>query len=209
VPPSPFVIPAQPVLRDRPPIGDGWIYEVKFAGYRAQFHKLDKAAIIYSINGSDFSNRFPGILRALQALPCKNAIIDAEIVALKEDGSADFRALHSGNYTQDNLCAWCFDLLALNDTDMRPLPLVARKLKLCTLLKRYNHGSLRYSDSFRDAERLLTECRKLGLEGIVSKKRTRPTGQASATGYDQVRPVEGGEQEQGESYSGKSARRHR
>jgi bifunctional non-homologous end joining protein LigD len=96
------------------------------------------------------------------------------VVALKEDGSADFRALHSGNYTQDNLCAWCFDLLAFNDTDMRPLPLVARKLKLGTLLKRYNHGSLRYSESFRDAEKLLTECRRLGLEGIVSKKKDAP-----------------------------------
>jgi bifunctional non-homologous end joining protein LigD len=113
-------------------------------------------------------------MHALLALPCKSAIIDAEVVALKEDGSPDFRALHSGNYTQDNLCAWCFDLLALNDTDMRPLPLVARKLKLGTLLKRYNHGSLRYSEGFSDAEKLLTECRKLGLEGIVSKKKDAP-----------------------------------
>jgi bifunctional non-homologous end joining protein LigD len=158
------------VLRDRPPIGDGWIHEVKFDGYRAQLHKAGERAIIYSKNGREFTSRFPGILQPLLALPCKNAIIDAEVVALKEDGSADFRALHSGNYTQDNLCAWCFDLLAFNDTDMRPLPLVARKLKLGTLLKRYNHGSLRYSEGFRDPERLLVECRRFGLEGIVSKK---------------------------------------
>jgi bifunctional non-homologous end joining protein LigD len=47
-------------------------------------------------------------------------------------------------------------------------------MKLGTLLKRYDHGSLRYSEGFRDAEKLLTECRKLGLEGIVSKKRDTP-----------------------------------
>jgi bifunctional non-homologous end joining protein LigD len=172
--PSPFIIPAQPSLRDRPPKGDGWLHEVKFDGYRAQLHKAGNSAIVYSKNGREFSNRFPGILHALLALPSKNAIIDAEVVALKDDGSADFRALHSGNYTQENLCAWCFDLLAFNDTDMRPLPLVARKLKLGTLLKRYNHGSLRYSEGFRDPERLLTECRRLGLEGIVSKKKDAP-----------------------------------
>jgi bifunctional non-homologous end joining protein LigD len=129
---------------------------VKFDGYRAQLHKAGDR-IIYSKNGREFSNRFPGILHALLALPCKNAIIDAEVVALKDDGSADFRALHSGNYTQDNLCAWCFDLLTFNDTDMRSLPLVARKLKLGTILKRYNHGSLRYSEGFRDPEKLLSE----------------------------------------------------
>ena len=76
--PSPFIIPAHPVLRDRPPKGDGWLHEVKFDGYRAQLHKAGKAAAIYSKNGRDFSNRFPGILHALLALPCKNAIIDAE-----------------------------------------------------------------------------------------------------------------------------------
>ena len=161
------------MLRDRPPKGDGWLHEVKFDGYRAQLHKAGKATVIYSKNGRDFSNRFPGIVHAVLALPCKNAIIDAEIVVLKEDGSADFRALHSGNYTQDHLCAWCFDVLALDDADIRPLPLVVRKLKLGTLLKRYNHGSLRYSESFRDADKLLTECRRLGLEGSVSKKKER------------------------------------
>ena len=95
---------------------------------------------------------------------------------------ADFRALHSGNYTQDNLCAWCFDLLALNGTDMRALPLVARKLKLGTLLKRYNHGSLRYSEGFRDADKLLTECRRLALRASCRKGRPRLTGRANATG---------------------------
>jgi ATP dependent DNA ligase domain len=123
VPPLPFIIPAQPALRDRPPKGGGWIHEVKHDGYRVQLHKSGRSAVIYSKNGREFSNRFPGILHALLGLPCKSAIIDAEVVALKEDGSTDFRALHSGNYTQDNLCAWCFDLFALNDTDMRPLPL--------------------------------------------------------------------------------------
>jgi bifunctional non-homologous end joining protein LigD len=33
---------------------------------------------------------------------------------------------------------------------------------------------LRYSENFRDAEKLLKECRRLGLEGIVSKKNDAP-----------------------------------
>jgi hypothetical protein len=38
------------------------------------------------------------------SLPCKSAIIDAEVVARREDGSPDFRVLHSGNYSQEDLC---------------------------------------------------------------------------------------------------------
>ena len=83
------------------------IHEVKHDGYRVQLHKSGRSAVIYSKNGREFSNRFPGILHALLGLPCKSSIIDAEVVALKEDGSTDFRALHSGNYTQ----RWPFPLL--------------------------------------------------------------------------------------------------
>jgi ATP-dependent DNA ligase len=39
-------------------------------------------------------------------------------------------------------------------------------------MKKHSGGSLQYSESFRDAD--LAECRKRGLEGIVSKKRDAP-----------------------------------
>jgi ATP-dependent DNA ligase len=41
-------------------------------------------------------------------------------------GTPDFRALYSGNYTEEILCFWGFDLMQLNGEDLRPLPLVAR-----------------------------------------------------------------------------------
>jgi bifunctional non-homologous end joining protein LigD len=68
-----------------------------------------------------------GIWEALRSLPAKSAIIDAEIVACREDGAPDFRALHSGNYSDEVLCAWCFDMMELNGVDLTPLPLMARK----------------------------------------------------------------------------------
>jgi hypothetical protein len=44
---------------------------VKFDGYRCQPHKTGEEAIIFSKNGRDFTNRFPGIHDALLTLPCK------------------------------------------------------------------------------------------------------------------------------------------
>jgi len=65
-----------------------------------------------------------GIRDALLSLPCRSAIIDGEVVvARKNDGTPDFRALHSGNYSQENLCVWCFDLMEFNAEDLWLLPL--------------------------------------------------------------------------------------
>lgn len=80
---SPFLIPAQPVLRDRPPKGDGWLHEVKFDGYRVQLHKDGNDVAIYSRNGVDFTSRFSAIAHALKHLPTRTLIIDAEAVACK------------------------------------------------------------------------------------------------------------------------------
>jgi len=111
---------------------------------------------------------------ALLSLPCGSAIIDGEVVACKKDGTPDFRALHSGNYSQEILCVWCFDLMALNGDELRPLPFVARKQKLEALLRRHDHPYVRYSEPFKNGEQLLAECRKRGLEGIVSKRKHAP-----------------------------------
>ena len=89
----PFIIPSQPTLRVRPPAGDAWLHEVKFDGYRCHLHKAGKDVAIFSKNGRDFTNRFPGIRDALLILPCKTAIIDGEVVACRKDGVPDFRAL--------------------------------------------------------------------------------------------------------------------
>ena len=43
-----------------------------------------------------------------------------------------------------------------------------------TLLKRYDHGPLGYSEAFGDPDKLLRECTGRGLEGIVSKKKDAP-----------------------------------
>jgi hypothetical protein len=79
--PCPFIVPAQPALRVHPPKADAWLHEVKFDGYRCQPHKTGDETIIFSKNGRDFTNRFPGIRDALLTLPSKSAIMDGEVVA--------------------------------------------------------------------------------------------------------------------------------
>ncbi len=169
-----FISPAQPTLRDRRPHGHGWVHEVKFDGYRVQLHKAGKDVVIFSRNGADFTLRWPAIAYALQHLPAKSAIIDTEVVACNAKGMPDFAALHGRTAKPEDFCAWAFDLLELNGVGMRERPLLERRSKLQTLITRFDNSFVRFSEGFTDVDKLLAECERLGLEGIVSKRRDQP-----------------------------------
>jgi bifunctional non-homologous end joining protein LigD len=164
--PSVFIPPCESTLRDRLPRGEGWIYEVKFDGYRIQIHKSGDAITLYTRNGADWTERFPRLAAGLTALPCGSAIIDAELVHL--DG---FEALHqqAPGGVEDDLMLWAFDLMQLNGNDLRIVSLLDRKRRLGHLVERANISRLRYSEPFTNGPALLAECDNRGLEGIVAK----------------------------------------
>jgi bifunctional non-homologous end joining protein LigD len=93
---------------------------VKFDGYRLQIHKTGKNVTLYSRNGNDFTSRFPEISRALALLPTKAVVLDAELIACRDDGSPDFSALL---HRQDTpLCVSPGVLLARMGTfDLEPI----------------------------------------------------------------------------------------
>jgi len=115
-----FIEPALPKLRASPPLGDVWIHEVKFDGYRIQLHKTLSTVSLYSKGGSDFRRKCPELAEAVAALPVRSCVIDGELTACDASGIPDFRALHF-NSRDDVRCVWAFDLLHLNGKDLRPL----------------------------------------------------------------------------------------
>jgi bifunctional non-homologous end joining protein LigD len=165
-----FLPPCEPILRPRPPRGDAWLHEVKFDGFRAQLRKAGDAVTIYSRNGHDFTPRYPAIAAALKALRARSAIIDAEVTVCGGDGVPQFYRLLTSRFDQGELCVWAFDLLELDGDDLRQEPLQTRRAALAKTLRRAS-PFLRLSESFSDPTRLLAECERRGLEGIVSKRR--------------------------------------
>jgi bifunctional non-homologous end joining protein LigD len=91
-----FIEPALPKLRVSPPVGDGWLHEVKFDGYRVQLHKFASAITLYSKSGSSYGRKFPGLAGAVAALPVRSCVIDGELTACDAAGVPDFRALRFG-----------------------------------------------------------------------------------------------------------------
>jgi bifunctional non-homologous end joining protein LigD len=145
---TPFIVPAQPTLRDRPPKGESWVHEVKFDGYRVQLHKDGKDIAIYSRNGIDFTSCFPAIAYLLAHLPTRSVIIDAEAVAVTAQGFPNFAALRRKAAKAEDICCYAFDLLRHNNVDTRALPLLARRAKLAAPTGNrngnYRHGRYTY-----------------------------------------------------------------
>jgi bifunctional non-homologous end joining protein LigD len=170
-----FLSSCDPVPRERLPKGERWLFEVKLDGYRVQLHKAGRDVAIFSRNGHDWTARFPQLAGALQSLP-RSAVIDCELVAAEGEGLAPFGRLHAlvNRRREDGLVVFAFDLLAHGGHDLRALPYGERKRRLARLVARARIGRLLHSDSFHDGPRLLKECERRGLEGVVAKRRDAP-----------------------------------
>jgi bifunctional non-homologous end joining protein LigD len=181
--PSAFIPPCEPTLRTRLPKGEGWVYEVKHDGYRMQVHKAGPTITLFTRNGADWTERFPHLAAALTSLPCKSAIIDAELVHV--DGFEALHRLH--RRLEDGLMLWAFDLMQLNGNDIRAVHLEDRKRRLGHLIEKARVATLCHSETFSDGEALLAECGKRGLEGIVAKHRAGIYRSGRSTGWIKVK----------------------
>ena len=173
-----FVEPQLCKLMDRPPSGAGWAHEVKLDGYRIQLRVADGVATAITRKGLDWSHKFPEIVAAAGKLP--NCSIDGEAAALDDNGAPDFGALQAALSDADTaqLVFFAFDLLHLENLDLRKLPLAERKQALKQLLAKYKFGTttrLRYVDHFETAgDAVLQSACRMNLEGIISKRLDAP-----------------------------------
>lgn len=107
---------------------------------------------------------------------CRGAfIIDGEMIAPDPDGTPNFHEMHSRMASNaEQLAFVAFDILYLDGQDLRALPLIERKAKLWHLVKPAK-GIIQYSDHVEGGGAAFFEAIvKMGLEGMVSKRRESP-----------------------------------
>ena len=81
------------------PVGDkGWIYELKWDGFRALAYLNNGEIEIRSRNNKSFNEKFYPIYSALKAWKI-NAVFDGEIVAVDDKGMAMFQSLQNWQNT--------------------------------------------------------------------------------------------------------------
>ena len=167
--PTAFIHPCQPTVAKEPPSGPGWAHELKHDGYRLQIHVRDGRVRVYTMNGNDWTKRYPRIVEEAARLRAP-LIIDAEVVHLSADGVPDFDTLHSRT-ADENAVALAFDLL-LSGEDIRRQPLVERKTALKWVLRKAREGIQYVEHAEGHGDKLFAAVCNLGLEGIVSKRLT-------------------------------------
>jgi bifunctional non-homologous end joining protein LigD len=156
-------------LVDKPFDEEGWMYEIKWDGYRAIAY-LNKGAVeIQSRNTKSFNEKFYPVYNALRRWKI-NAVLDGEIIVADDKGISSFGDLQNWRSEADGeLMYYLFDVLWLDGEDLTQLPLVKRREILKSIAPSIDN--IRISESFNTgAAEFFDVAKKLELEGIIAKK---------------------------------------
>lgn len=157
-------------LVNEPVKEEGWIYEMKWDGYRAVGYINNGKVDLLSRNNKSFNEKFYPLHEALQQWNI-NAVVDGEIVVVNEHGVPDFSDLQLWRSEADGqLLYYLFDVLWVEGISVMHLPLEERKQLLHEIFpKQIPH--LRISETLKDDGKEAFELAKqLQLEGVMAKK---------------------------------------
>jgi len=168
-----FIEPCLPSPTARPPSGSDWVHEIKHDGFRLLARKDGDRVRLYSRRGNDLTYRFPLIVEALSRLRSSICMIDGEAVACDENGMPNFDRIRYRRHDA-SVFLYAFDLIELNGDDMRREPFEVRKATLASVLAKAALG-LRLNEHLEaDGPTVFAHACKMGLEGIVSKRKGSP-----------------------------------
>lgn len=167
------VKPMLATLVDEPFSRDGWLFEIKWDGFRAIGSKKGGRIDLYSRAGTDFVQKFPPVVEALHGLK-HDVILDGEVVVVDEHGAPHFEWLQNWHRDQHGALQYCiFDILWINGHDIRTMPLEQRKQVLKNTLPK-NDVLIFSDDVISDGLKLFKEMQRRGLEGMVAKRADSP-----------------------------------
>ncbi|UPK31028.1 DNA ligase D [Bradyrhizobium sp. 195] len=171
-----YIEPCDPTLRENPPRGEGWVYEIKADGYRAQLHLQEGDATVYSRTGLDWTEQFSSIAAAAHKLKAKSAIIDGEAVVYGSGGLPDFQQLRRelGRKRSERVRYHAFDLLHLDGYDLRGAAYEDRKRLLHEVLKEAPETFIYVEALEADGDKVFVKGCELGLEGLIAKRLGQP-----------------------------------
>jgi bifunctional non-homologous end joining protein LigD len=116
------------------------------------------------------SDRYLAVVTAMRALKVKSCLIDGELVVCDDGGASSFERLRSRQHDRVAFL-YAFDLLALDGQDLRRELLETHKATLASLLRKSPPGVTLCEHLEADGEVVFRHACKMGLEGIVSKRR--------------------------------------
>ena len=159
---------------------DGWVFEIKYDGYRLMIEREGDAVMLRSRGGIDLTTRFPELVKCARCLPCAEFAMDGEVVVHDQRGVPKFGLLQERAAVRGEgatrlasrhnpVTFYAFDLPHAAGYDLKSQPLLARKELLQALLP--SAGPLRFSAHVEgNGIETFHAMAKLGLEGVVGKR---------------------------------------
>ena len=168
-----------------PPVGDDWVYELKWDGMRVIASIDDAGVRLRSSNGNNATNSFPeldGLVELLDGFD--SLVLDGEVIAMGDDGVPSFVRLQQRMHVKDRadslkrakdvpISYAIFDVLFVNGNETLRLPFADRRSLLERIVEPGSHWLL--TDVHEgDPGPLLDSVMARGLEGLVAKRSTSP-----------------------------------
>jgi ATP-dependent DNA ligase len=151
---------------------DGWLFELKYDGFRVLLEIDGAGSRLVSRNRNRLRHLDQLAAALAKRLKVNDAILDGEIICADETGRPIFIEMLRGRHP---VCFVAFDLLWLDGEDLRALPLIERKARLRRLLRRRaNHIITEALAIEGRGKALFAAVEQHDLEGIVAKRKGDP-----------------------------------
>ncbi len=184
----PFQPPVEPMLAkpaDALPVGDGWLFEPKWDGFRALVFRDGDEVFTQSRDLKPLDRYFPELAAPLRANLPERCVLDGEVVIAGPEGlqfealllrihPAASRVALLAAETPASFVAW--DLLALGDEDLRAVPQGERRARLEQALAGVA-APIHLTPATRDratAGDWFDRFEGAGLDGVVAKRLDAP-----------------------------------
>ena len=167
-PPAP---PQQAVLGRAMPTGPRWLHEILWKGLRLSAVVVDGQARLWTPDGEERSEDYPGIVLALQQLGLQQAHLDGVLIA--DPGLRErYRTAAPGASLERRPASTLilFDLLHVDGVDIEQSPLVDRKTVLELMLRQAPRGLEYGTHILGSGKDALALALSQHLEGVISKR---------------------------------------
>lgn len=165
-----------------PPLGPGWLHEVKWDGVRALAETRAGRLILYNRTEGEITVAYPEVAEGARGLP-DGLLLDGELIAMSSAGVPSFHAIaprmhvrnpaRAARWAKDRPVTFmAFDLLRAGGEDLTRLPLTERRARVERLSLARPRWQL--SEQHDDGEALAQFTRDAGLEGVISKRAESP-----------------------------------
>jgi bifunctional non-homologous end joining protein LigD len=149
-------------------------FEAKYDGYRLLAGKAGAEVRLRTRRSHDWTDRFVPIAQGVGKLGARECVIDGEACVVDDAGRPSFSALQEwlgGGTPHARIAFVAFDLLWLDGRDLRSEPIEVRR-ELLEKLVEGQGAPISFSRTVvGELDALLEGARRMGLEGLVAKRK--------------------------------------